>query len=62
MRSKSPRLYLRIRELRGEGRVTLARHGNPRLYSMTYAPRYGLKTTRSTRRETQSVLNWAPYV
>lgn len=62
MRSKSPRLYLRIRELRGEGRYVRGRSGHPRLYSMTYAARYGLKTTRSTRRQTQSIQVWAPYV
>lgn len=29
---------------------------------MTYAPRYGLKTTLSTRRTLQTVRDWAPYV
>jgi len=29
---------------------------------MTYAPRYGLKTTLSTRRTLQTIGDWAPYV
>lgn len=29
---------------------------------MTYAPRYGQKTTLSTRRTLQTVEDWAPYV
>ena len=60
MKSKSARLYLRVRELGGWGRL---RHGKPaRLYAMTYAPRYGQKTTLSTRRTLQTIEGWAPYV
>ena len=53
---------MRIRELRGAGRFVRGRGGHPRLYSMTYAPRYQLRTTRSTHRQTQTIRNWAPYV
>lgn len=61
MRSKSPRLYMRIRELRGEGRLRHGAHKPARLYAMTHAPRYGLKTTLSTRRTLQTLRDWAPY-
>lgn len=62
MRSKSPLLYLRTRELGGEGRLRHGEHKPARLYSMTYASRYGLKTTLSTRRTLKSIKDWAPYV
>lgn len=62
MKSRSPRLYLRVRELAGQGRLRHGEHKPARLYSMTYAPRYGLKTTLSTRRTLQTVRDWAPYV
>lgn len=62
MRSRSPRLYMRVRELGGWGRLRHGKHKPARLYAMTYAPRYGLKTTLSTRRQNQTILGWAPYV
>lgn len=62
MRSRSPRLYMRIRELGGWGRLRHGAHKPARLYAMTYAPRYGLKTTLSTRRTSQTIMDWAPYV
>ncbi len=62
MKSRSARLYMRVRELGGLGRLRHGEHKPARLYSMTYAPRYGLKTTLSTRRTSQSIRDWAPYV
>lgn len=53
---------MRVRELGGLGRLRHGEHKPARLYSMTYAPRYGLKTTLSTRRTSQSIRDWAPYV
>ena len=52
---------MRIRELRGEGRLRHGAHKPARLYAMTHAPRYGLKTTLSTRRTLQTLRDWAPY-
>lgn len=62
MKSKSPRLYMRVRELGGWGRLRHGKHSPARLYAMTYAPRYGLKTTLSTRRTSHTIRDWAPYV
>lgn len=53
---------MRVRELGGWGRLRHGRNNPARLYAMTYAPRYQLKTTRSTRRQTQTIQDWAPYV
>lgn len=53
---------MRIRELGGWGRLRHGRYTPSRLYHMAYAPRYGLKTTLSTRRTSQTIKGWAPYV
>lgn len=53
---------MRVRELGGWGRLRQGEHKPARLYSETYAPRYGLKTTLSTRRTCQTIQAWAPYV
>lgn len=53
---------MRVRELGGWGRLRRGKNMPARLYSETYASRYGLKTTLSTRRTSQTIQAWAPYV
>ena len=61
-RSRSPRIYMRIRELRGFGLLHGGRHVPiARLYADTYAPRYAMKSTMSTRRTSHTIQAWAPY-
>ena len=64
MRSRTPRIFLRVRELGGAGRLRGGDHvPAARLYEMAAAgPRYGMKTTRSTRRTSHTLRSWAPYV
>lgn len=53
---------MRVRELGGWGRLRHGKRNPARLYAMTYAPRYELKTTLSTHRTLQTIKDWAPYV
>ena len=53
---------MRVRELGGWGRLRHGEHKPARLYAMTYVPRYGLKTTLSTRRTNHPMRDWSPYV
>lgn len=62
MKSRSPRIYMRIRELRGFGRLHGGHVPVARLYADTYGPRYAMKSTLSTRRTSHSIQAWAPYV